>query len=150
MNFRKLYSVVFSIVVACMVLLPLAQASEANEQTEVTFDQSVEIPGCVLQAGSYWFVRDTNNTDVVRIFSLDWKTLYATEMTASAERPTPFDNTTFTLAERESSSSEALVKWFYPGRTIGHEFLYPKQVERELAHDRQQTIVSGREAQPGL
>ena len=150
MNFRTLCSVVFGLAVACMVVLPLAQGSEANEQTKVTFDHSVEVPGCVLQAGSYWFVRDTNDTDVVRIFSLDWKTLYATEMTASAERATPFDNTSFTFAERETSSSEALVKWFYPGRTIGHEFLYSKQEERELAHDRQLTIVSGREAQPGL
>lgn len=150
MNSRKLFSVFFGLVVPCIVLLPLAQASQDNEQTKVTIDRSVEIPGSVLQAGSYWFVRDTDNLDVVRIFSLDWKTLYATEMTVAAERPKPIDHTTFTLAERRSSNPEALVKWFYPGQTIGHEFVYPKEEEREIAHDRQQTIVSGREAQPGL
>jgi hypothetical protein len=28
-----------------MIVLPLAQGSEANEQTKVTFDHSVEVPG---------------------------------------------------------------------------------------------------------
>jgi len=33
------------------------------------------------------------------------------------------------------------VKWFYPGRDIGNEFLYSKQTEKELARDSHQTIV---------
>jgi hypothetical protein len=141
MNTRKLWSVVFSIVLACAVLLPLARASEEDQQTKVTFDQPVEIPGTVLPAGSYWFVRDTNNLSIVRVFSLDWKTLYATENTADAERREPADGTTFTFAERESSKPEAMLKWFYPGETIGHEFLYHKQEERELSRDEQQTVM---------
>jgi len=140
MNTRKLWSVVFSIVFACVILLPHASASEDDQQTEVRFDQPVEIPGTVLPAGSYWFVRDTDNHNIVRVFSLDWKTLYATESTASAERREPADRTTFTFAERESSQPEALLKWFYPGDTIGHEFLYHKQEERELTRDRQQRV----------
>jgi hypothetical protein len=147
MNTRKLFSIVFSIVFACVVLLPLARASEDDQQTEVTFDQPVEIPGRVLPAGSYWFVRDTNDLSIVRVFSLDWKTLYATELTAAAERMEPADRTTFTFAEqRESSKPEALLKWFYPGETIGHEFLYHKQEERELAQDKQETVVVARES----
>jgi len=145
MNTKKLWSVVFSVVFACVVFLPLARASQEDQQTKVTFDQSVEIPGTVLPAGSYWFVRDTSNLSIVRVFSLDWKTLYATELTASAERREPADRTTFTFAERESSKPEAMLKWFYPGETIGHEFLYHKQEERELAQDRQQTVVAARE-----
>jgi hypothetical protein len=150
MNVRKLWIVAFAVVFGCTTYVQLARAGEENEKTKVTVDQPIEIPGCVLPAGSYWFVRDTNNLDVVRIFSLDWRTLYATEMTVTADRPKPVDNTAFTLAEREPSRPAALVKWFYPGRTIGHEFLYSKQEEKELAKDRQQTVVSGQAAQPGL
>ncbi len=141
MNKGKSWSVVFRIAVGCAVLVPLARASERDELTEVTFKEQVEIPGHVLPAGSYWFVREPDQIEVVRIFSLDWKTLYATELTAAAERLTPAEETTFTFARRESSGPEVLVKWFYPGRTIGHEFLYPKQEERELAHAEQQTVV---------
>jgi hypothetical protein len=141
MNTRKLWSVISSVVFACVVLLPLARASEIDQQTKVTFDQPVEIPGQVLPAGTYWFVRDRNANNVVRIFSLDWKTLYSTEFTVDAERIKPVDDTTLTFAERESSKPEALLKWFYPGETIGHEFLYQKQEEKELGQDRQQTVV---------
>jgi len=141
MNTRKLWSLIFSIVFACVVLPPLARASQEDQQTKVTFDQPVEIPGRVLPAGSYWFVRDTNDLNLVRIFSLDWKTVYAAEFTASTERREPADRTTFTFAERESSKPEAMLKWFYPGETIGHEFLYHKQEERELTQDKQQTVM---------
>ena len=141
MNTRKLWSVVFSVVFTCMTLLAHARASEQDQQTKVTFDQPVEIPGRVLPAGTYWFLRDTSNINVVRVYSLDWKTLYATELTVDTEVLKPADDTTFTFAERESSQPEALLKWFYPGTTIGHEFLYHKQEEKELSQDKQQTVV---------
>jgi hypothetical protein len=38
---------------------------------------------------------------------------------------------------------EALVTWFYPGETTGHESLYPKQVEKEPAKDKQDTVDAG-------
>ena len=146
MNTRKLLSVVFSVVLACVVSLPLARASQDDQLTKVIFDQSVEVPGRVLPAGSYWFLRDKTSINVVRIFSLDWKTLYATELTEATERMEPVDRTTFTFAEdREASKPEALLKWFYPGETIGHEFIYHKQEQRELARDKQQTVVVARE-----
>ena len=141
MNSRKLWSVVFSVLLSYAVLLPIARASDQDQQTKVTFDQPVEIPGRVLPAGTYWFVRDRTETSIVRIFSLDWKTLYATELTADAERLKPADDTTLTFAERESSEPDALLKWFYPGEIIGHEFLYHQQEERELSQDKQQTVV---------
>jgi hypothetical protein len=34
------------------------------------------------------------------------------------------------------------VKWFYPGHETGNEFVYSKQQEKELAQDKQQTIVA--------
>jgi hypothetical protein len=37
----------------------------------------------------------------------------------------------------------AIVTWFYPGRTIGHEFRYSKQDQKEIALAKQRTIVSG-------
>jgi hypothetical protein len=142
MNTRKLWGAIFSLVVSCTVLLPLARASEADQQTKVTFDQPVEIPGVVLPAGSYWLLRDRTEPNVVRVYSLDWKTVYATELTASAQRMEPADGTTFTFAERESSKPEALLTWFYPGETIGHEFLYHKQEARELSQDKHDTVVA--------
>ena len=48
-----------------------------------------------------------------------------------------------TLADRGNTQPEAIVAWFYVGQTEGHEFLYPKQEEQELAHATRKTFVSG-------
>ena len=47
------------------------------------------------------------------------------------------------LADRGNTQPEAIVAWFYVGQTEGHEFLYPKQEEQELAHATRKTFVSG-------
>jgi hypothetical protein len=147
MNSRKLRSVVFSILLGCAVFLPLARAGMWNQQTEVTFDHPVEIPGCVLLAGSYWFIQDSDNSNVVRVFSLDWKTIYATEQTAETLSREPAEYSTFTLA-RQESKPEALVSWIYPGETTGHEFLYPKRERKELAQDAKLVVVAPRAGSP--
>jgi hypothetical protein len=92
-----------------------------------------------------------SDRNVVQIFSSDWKKLFATEITVPSDRATSADNPTFDFAERESSKPEALLKWFYPGETTGHEFLYPKQEGKELVHDRQQIVnASPLVRQPGV
>ena len=70
-------------------------------------------------------------------------TLYATFFTVSSERPVLNNTATITLADRGPAKPQAIMSWFYPGRAEGHEFLYPKQLQKELAKDKQVTIVSG-------
>jgi S-formylglutathione hydrolase FrmB len=118
-----------------------AHADVSNEATKVTLSMPVQIPGQVLPAGTYWFQRaDSNEPQIIQIFTADRSSLVATVLTASAERPEPADETVITLAE-PTSSRPVLVKWFYPGETIGHEFLYSKQREREIAQAHQATFV---------
>ena len=114
--------------------------------TTVTFSQPVQIPGRVLPAGTYVFVLpdEINDHFQVRVFNADHTMLIATLLTASAERYRPTENTVFGFAERGSSQPEAIVTWFYPGETSGHEFLYPKQMQQELASARVVTVVAGK------
>lgn len=146
MNIRKLWSVGFGLVIGCAAFLPSARASEVNQQTKVTFSQPVEIPGQILPAGAYMFVLtgDTFNPNVVRITSLDGKRVFATVFTVATERAMPADGTTLTFAERPSAQPEALLKWFYPGETTGHEFEYSKPEESQLARDQQLNVEPDR------
>jgi len=130
---------------AFLIVLPAARADESNQATKVTFNEPVQIPGRVLPAGTYWFIlpQDVNEHYEVRIFNSDRTVLYATLFTISAERLKPTNNSAFTFAERGPAQPQAIVSWFYPGSTTGHEFLYPKQVSQELAKDKQVTIVAG-------
>src|ERR1700689_3047595 len=130
---------------AVLVVLPAAHADQNNQETTVTFSQPVQIPGRVLPAGTYVFVLpdEVNDHFQVRIFNADRTMLIATLLTVDTERSKPADNTVFGFAERGSAQPEAIVTWFYPGETSGHEFLYPKQGEKELASAKQVTIFAG-------
>ena len=137
--------VTVAFLLAFLAVLPAARADERNQETKVAFSQSVQISGHVLPAGTYLFVlpNDIAQHDIVSIFSPDHRKLYATVLTAYVERSQPTAGTAFTLAERGSALPEAIVTWFYPGRTVGHEFLYAKTVQKELAKDPRTTIVAG-------
>ena len=102
--------------------------------------------GRVLPAGTYVFVlpSDPNQHYLVRIFNADRTELYATVFAISAERQQVTSDTAFTFADRGSAGPEAIVTWFYPGETIGHEFLYPKQLRQELASAKLVTVVAGK------
>jgi hypothetical protein len=120
-----------------------AHASEDNQLTKISFSEAVQVPGRVLPAGTYQFVLAGNdsNRSIVQIFNADGTQLYATVQTIPADRGRETDGISITLAQRPNGQPEALVTWFYPGTDIGHEFVYPKQVETELAQDAKQTFV---------
>jgi hypothetical protein len=134
-----------ALLLALLMVLPAARADQGNQATKVTFSQAVQIPGRVLPAGTYWFIlpEDVNEHYQVRVFNADRTMLLATFFTNSAQRALATSHGSFTFAERGSSQAPALVTWFYPGNTTGHEFLYPKQVEKELAKDKRDTVVAG-------
>jgi hypothetical protein len=86
---------------------------------------------------------DSNsNQNIVQVFNADRTVLYATLQTIATERQEPTGPTVVALAKPGAGQPDALLKWFYPGRETGNEFLYPPQKEKELAQDRQQTIVA--------
>ena len=131
---------------AVLVALPAARADQSNQANKVTFSQPVQIPGCVLLAGTYWFElpQDISEHYLVRIYSADRSVLYATLFASNYERATATDRTVFGLAERGSAQPQAIVTWFYPGETTGHRFLYPKQVEKELASVKLVNVMAGK------
>jgi hypothetical protein len=143
MNTRKAF-ITLGLVLASLVMLPVAHADEWDQASKLTFSQSVQIPGRVLPVGTYWFVLadSVGNRNIVQVFNSDRSTLYATILTIDSERLQPTDSTTITFAERESMPTNAIVTWFYPGRNSGHEFVYSRSEEQELARAKQQTVVA--------
>jgi hypothetical protein len=145
MNTRKTFKFMIAFVVAFVLFFEVSAHADQNDQaTEVTFSQPVQIPGQVLPAGTYWFLlaNTSEQQDLVQIFNSDRSKLYATLITTSIDRQEPTGHTVVKLAEQESPKPDALVAWFYPGETTGHEFLYPKDQEKQLAQDSQQTVVA--------
>jgi hypothetical protein len=144
MNTKKVITI-FGLLLAFAIIPLVTRADEYDQATKLTFNQSVQIPGRVLPAGTYWFVlADTSiaNRNVIHIFNSDRSTLYATVSAIPVDRAKSSDHTAFTFAERDSTQPGALVAWYYPGRKTGHEFVYPAQDEKELASAKHQTVVA--------
>lgn len=144
MTFSKLSMLAGFIIAFTLIFELAAHADDGNELTKLTFSQPVQVPGQILPAGTYEFVlaNDQANRNIVQIFNADGTELYATIQTIPAERGRETDGTSVTLAQRPDGQPEALVTWFYPGMDTGHEFIYSKQVETELAQDAKQTLVA--------
>jgi hypothetical protein len=138
----KVLTTLLCCVLACAILLPAAKADPWNQMTKLTFGESVEIPGQVLPAGTYWFVlQNASDREIVQIFSEDWSTVEATLLTIPTDRPEPTDETQIQFAEGRYREPEAILKWYYPGPRTGHEFVYSGQREKELARDEKRDVL---------
>jgi hypothetical protein len=137
------------IILGLMIALTLffelaAHAEPIDRSTKLTFSEPIQIPGEVLPAGTYLFrlADGDSGQHVVQIFNADGTVPYMTVLTIATERPYPTRDTAVTLAGQGTGNPDALLKWFYPGCLTGNEFLYSKQKEKELAQDKQQTIMA--------
>jgi hypothetical protein len=121
--------VVLCTVTLVLMFAPDAQVSEIDQKVIGTFSAPVMIPGQVLPPGTYVFKVlngwDTSD-NVVRVWTADESRVLATALTIPRYRANPGDKEVFQFEERGSDSPQAIKSWFYPGFTIGHEFIYPK------------------------
>jgi hypothetical protein len=145
MKINKGYLAVGLIIAFTLFFELAAHADESDQSTTITFSAPIQVPGQVLPAGTYLLKLASRDSDLntVQIFNADRTVLYATFETIPTERREPTGNTVIDLAKQGGGQPEALLKWFYPGNSTGHEFVYPKEKEKELAQDQQEAIVAG-------
>lgn len=145
---RKMFISVFGIMLASLLatIAPAARADAWDQATQLTFDQPVQIPGdAVLPAGTYWFVlhSDTGaSRDIVQIFTADRDKIVATVMTIPTIQMNPPDQTELTFAQQSRNRPVALVSWFYPGYTQGHEFVYSGYEGAQISEGPQFTLTA--------
>src|ERR1700730_9123020 len=150
MKINKVALLIAFAIASVLFLEVVAHADEADQSIKITFNQAIEIPGQILPPGTYLFkLADPNNLDLVRIFNSDGTRLYATLQTTTTERNKLTGDTVVVFAEQPEGKPETLVKWFYPGSPAGHELVYSKQEEQQLALAQQQTVKAQQTAQPG-
>jgi hypothetical protein len=146
MKIHKSYIVVGMIIAFALLFELAAHAAEADQATKITFSQPIQVPGQILPAGTYLFtLANTGDLNLVQIFSPDRTHLYATLRTIPTENPQETGDTTVALAEQGAGKLDLLLKWFYPGEQTGHEFVYSNQLEKEIAQDKQQTVVANQQ-----
>jgi hypothetical protein len=137
-------------VASAVLALPFVAGAQgpANQDTFFTFSQDVELPNKTLPAGKYLFqlADSPSNRHVVKVMSADRKEIHATLLAIpyySNERPsdepqvrfmeTPAAGTNGTNGTAAAAGTNAIKIWFYPGRSVGHEFIYPRSQATRIA-----------------
>ena len=122
-----------------------ALAQPLDQRTEFTFNQPVEMPGVTLPAGTYVFrfVDATSGRKVMNVQAKDASSKnYGMFMTISAQRPKASDDAELRFLETPAGQPAAVKTWWYPGNTIGREFIYPKSQAVRLAKATNSTVLA--------
>jgi hypothetical protein len=143
------------VALACMTAAMVAISVNAgaqgprNQDTFFTFSQAVELPKTTLPAGTYFFqlMDSDSNRHIVKVMSQDRKQLHATLMAIpyySNDRPGDEPQVRFleTPAANGVAASNAIKIWFYPGNTVGHEFIWPRDKAMQLARATSQSVLT--------
>jgi hypothetical protein len=126
------------------IALPQVKADEWNQKTIFTFSGPVEIPGRVLNPGTYVFKLADSMSDrnIVEVYNKDENHLYGIFLAIPDYHLKPAGKPIITFEERAAGAPEAVRAWFYPGDNYGHEFVYPKAKAVELAKANNQPVAS--------
>src|SRR2546430_14566059 len=125
-----------ALMIAGFSVASVAQADERNKETKVTFSAPVQVPGKVLEAGTYVFKLADNQSDrdIVQIFTEDQTHLVTTILAIPGYTVVTSDKPLINLEERQAGSPEAVKSWVYPGENYGFEFVYPKEAMHVAAN----------------
>jgi len=126
--FKRLVLIGLAVSALAFASVAGVRADTWNNKTVITFSQPVEVAGHVLPAGTYTFQLMDSMTDrhIVQIFDAKGTQLIATVLTVPNYRLTSTDATVIKFREVPAGTVQAVRAWFYPGNTIGEEFIYPK------------------------
>jgi hypothetical protein len=129
---------------AALIVMPsAARADQWNKLTYLTFSGPVQVPGHTLPAGTYTFkLADVNDRHVVQIYDKATSKLLATVLTIPDERLDPADKPVVMFKETPSGTPSAIQAWFYPGNTIGDEFVYPRSQAIRIAKATHRSVLS--------
>ena len=122
-----------------LAVLPAMKADPVKKATTITFSQPIEIPGMVLEPGTYVMKVPDPYTHQweVGFYNRNESHLYKLVRTVPAYRPVLNNDgkTVITFEERAAGAPRAIDKWYFPGDYYGREFVYPKAETISLAEN---------------
>lgn len=131
----KLFVMVLALaVLAVLTGRATAQNLNTQERSFLTFNTAVELPGVVLQPGTYVFkLADTGSRNVVQVWDEKENHMIGHWTFVQADRLEPADETIVMFKETRAGATPAIQYWYFPGERIGKEFLYPKDQAERIA-----------------
>ena len=134
----------YAVLLLSSFTVAILSAQPLDKRTFFTFSAPVEVPGVALPPGKYIFrIVDPNSGGrVVQVVSADGTKPFAMFFTIPAERLTPAAEPEIRFMETPEGVPPAIKTWWYPGETIGREFIYPKEQARRLAKNASAPVLT--------
>lgn len=124
--------------------VPGLRADAWDKLTYLTVKEPIQVPGAQLPPGKYAvrLLESQSNRYIVQFFSDDRSKLFATVLAVPNQKLDPVEDTQLRFYETRGNEAPALRAWFYPGDTIGREFVYPKSEASRIAANTGRTVPS--------
>lgn len=142
MNRMKAFVLASAVGLFGAALAPTLHADQWNKKTILTINESIQVPGHVLEPGQYVMklLDSPSNRHIVQIFDKDEQHLITTVLAIPNYRLQPTGSTQFGFWETPVGQPKALRSWFYPGDNFGQEFAYPKTEAMTIAASVHQSV----------
>jgi hypothetical protein len=123
-----------------------AHAQTSDYRTYFTFTTPVTLPGVTLPAGRYLFrLADPNSSrKVISVLSADGKTPLAMLHTIPNQLMKAPQDPEIRFMETSGNMPPAIKTWWYPGKAIGYEFIYPRAQALQLAKVTSEPVLTTR------
>jgi hypothetical protein len=108
------------------LVAPLAAADAPNQQTHITLDETLKVPGATLEAGAYVFMLEDNGSRVKIIRASDNKVM-TTAKIMRVDRPSDTQGLAIEIAmPRGDAEWPTLKGWSLPEPGGSYEFVFSK------------------------
>jgi hypothetical protein len=131
---------VISLAVLLSVLLLFSTPAHAQyewaKKSVITLNDLCEIPGMVLEPGTYVLKTDdnlNNSRAVIQLLNKDESQIITTFIAVPDHRMRPDSDVVLTFFDGVTVGPKPIQTWFYPGEMNGYEFVYPTARAKEIA-----------------
>jgi len=120
------------------------RADDSTKLTYLTFSKPVQLPGVTLPAGRYRFelADPVESRRVIKVASEDGTKQLGLLLTMQSTVSTPPKDPLVMFSETPAGQPEAVRSWFYPGESIGYEFIYPHDEALAIAKRSHTPVLS--------
>lgn len=135
----------FSVAALALVATALpTRADESNKLTILTFSAPIDLPGVSLPAGKYRFelADPVESRKVIKVSNEDGSKQLAMLLTIPNQMSKPADDPVVMFTETAAGMPHAIKAWFYPGESIGYEFVYPHDQASKIAKSNHTSVLS--------
>ena len=121
-----------------------AEAQPGDYRTYFTFSAPVTLPGLTLPAGKYIFrlADSSSSRKIINVLSEDGRRSLAMLLTIPNQATKAPQDAEIRFMETDAQVPPPIKTWWYAGKAIGYEFIYPRDQALRLAKSTKEPILT--------